>query len=727
MRVLVRHWPIVLLAAVAGVLLFTGLGNDHLWEDEGDTAVLARNILREGLPVAWDGVTFVAPDYGQRLKFGFVMVSHPWLQYYAAAASFAMFGDTPWAARAPFALAGLATILLVYSMTWSLFRDRRAAISSALLLTASVQFLLFSRQARNYAFNALLTCLLIWQFQRLRSWKDAAAFAGIGVLLFHAHSIGIVAVAALAAIALVCPPPMLVRRRFWCACFGMALYIAPWLVGSRTGHDQSTVLLRTATELGPRIVQFAVEYASVTPAIGAIVLYLVLRFVYRRRAVSCERKERRSHGDGPLFTLEERSFVAACAAVIVSEAVVMAVTHTPNDIWVLGLHHTPALIPLTIVVTALLVGKVSGRSRRLWVALMLLLGVTRMGQVVPWAFAAEPTPVRDPSTLATFHVPDQPAGRMLRTTQIEFVRSLVRPNPGVIARISAYLDAHAAPGDIVITNYSWEPLYFHTRLPQGAKVSPSFPIYRVARANNLPDYVFGADRVRWIVWRRAWPAYFREQDCEQLLKRLTKAGVTTELVASITETLFENRENIHFRRYADGAYVFPWYPNLPDVLIYRVDWESDTEAHHQRANALFAREEFEKAIVTYREYLSRRPHDIDAVSRLAIALLATGDTDNAIRVFRQVVDIDPANAGARRNLANALFDAGQPREAYEHARRAAALKPNDPAAYDVLGRTLAQLGRLNEAISQFQRAVEIDPAYMDAVEHLRVARRAATR
>ena len=41
------------------------------------------------------------------------MISRPWLQYYVAAASFAVFGESPWAARFPFALAGLATILLV--------------------------------------------------------------------------------------------------------------------------------------------------------------------------------------------------------------------------------------------------------------------------------------------------------------------------------------------------------------------------------------------------------------------------------------------------------------------------------------------------------------------------------------------------------------------------------------------------------------------------------------
>ena len=197
-------------------------------------------------------------------------------------------------------------------------------------------------------------------------------------------------------------------------------------------------------------------------------------------------------------------------------------------------------------------------------------------------------------------------------------------NTATVANVSDFLRAHAGPRDVVITNYGWEALYFHTGLPQGAKLSPQFPIYEVAKARALPDYVFGASRVRWIVWRRALPAYFREQDCEALLADLTRAGVTTELVATIRETGYENRENVHFRRYADGTYVFPWHQSLADVLIYRVDWESDVESRHQRADALFGDSEYAAAIPEYEYYVARRPRDWTAWTRLSLSLLVTG-------------------------------------------------------------------------------------------------------
>ena len=63
-----RHWSLVTLLAIAGILVFTNLGSDYLWEDEGDTAALAVNILKFGVPKAWDGAAFLDSDHGARLN-----------------------------------------------------------------------------------------------------------------------------------------------------------------------------------------------------------------------------------------------------------------------------------------------------------------------------------------------------------------------------------------------------------------------------------------------------------------------------------------------------------------------------------------------------------------------------------------------------------------------------------------------------------------------------------
>src|SRR6185503_13510160 len=110
-----EHWPFAILAFIAAILIFTNLGRDYLWEDEGDTAALASNILKFGVPKAWDGAAFLDSDHGARLNRDLVMVTHPWLQYYLAAGSFLVFGQNTLAARLPFAITAWMSILLVYA------------------------------------------------------------------------------------------------------------------------------------------------------------------------------------------------------------------------------------------------------------------------------------------------------------------------------------------------------------------------------------------------------------------------------------------------------------------------------------------------------------------------------------------------------------------------------------------------------------------------------------
>src|SRR5262252_3985014 len=141
------HWPIVVLAAIGAVFIFADLGRDYLWEDEGDTAALASNILKFGVPKAWDGAAFLdSDDHGGRLNRDLIMVTHPWVQYYLAAGSFLIFGQSTFTARFPFAMAGWMSIFLVYFFLWRQTGNRLAAFSAAALLTLSVQFLLFARQ-----------------------------------------------------------------------------------------------------------------------------------------------------------------------------------------------------------------------------------------------------------------------------------------------------------------------------------------------------------------------------------------------------------------------------------------------------------------------------------------------------------------------------------------------------------------------------------------------------
>src|ERR1700683_3367941 len=60
------RWEIVtpaIIAVVAAVLLFWGLTDKYLWQDEAATAVLAARMLKFGRPLAYDGVNLVTIDH----------------------------------------------------------------------------------------------------------------------------------------------------------------------------------------------------------------------------------------------------------------------------------------------------------------------------------------------------------------------------------------------------------------------------------------------------------------------------------------------------------------------------------------------------------------------------------------------------------------------------------------------------------------------------------------
>ncbi len=151
----------LLVIAAASTLCFYGLGRRTLWQDEGETTVLAQSVLREGIPKALNksnsNLVFqkvVGYDKAYRWTF------HPWGQFYLAAASLALFGSTEFAARLPFALCGVLTVALLYIFAWRHWRDSAAAALSALLLSTSATFIIHCRQCRYYGMSAL-TCLTV--------------------------------------------------------------------------------------------------------------------------------------------------------------------------------------------------------------------------------------------------------------------------------------------------------------------------------------------------------------------------------------------------------------------------------------------------------------------------------------------------------------------------------------------------------------------------------------
>ncbi len=184
----------MIVACVAAVLLLWGLGHPYLWQDEAATAVLSQRMLRFGRPLAYDGVNLITIDHfaaedpatvDQRttnpqaavdfyvrrgdLKADTAWKWQPWGQFVVAAFSFKTLGATTLAARLPFALASIVTVLVLYRFVLAYFENSQMALLASGFLILNTYWILHSRQCRYYSLSSLFLMLTLASYARWQS------------------------------------------------------------------------------------------------------------------------------------------------------------------------------------------------------------------------------------------------------------------------------------------------------------------------------------------------------------------------------------------------------------------------------------------------------------------------------------------------------------------------------------------------------------------------------
>lgn len=155
------EWRLVVAAvflAVYAALLFTRLGHYPLWDDEANTALFGESVWRTGDTYALRDGNVIA--YRNALELDGLHNRYiPPLQYYLCAPFVGLVGGSAFAARFPFALAGLAGAAVLVWWMWRRGRPLREWILFAVGMTANVGLLLFLRQCRYYGPVVLLSVL----------------------------------------------------------------------------------------------------------------------------------------------------------------------------------------------------------------------------------------------------------------------------------------------------------------------------------------------------------------------------------------------------------------------------------------------------------------------------------------------------------------------------------------------------------------------------------------
>ena len=167
-KIILHRQYIIFLAIImliSSILMLYRLDNILLWQDEAETALVARNTLIYGIPKAWDGQNVVHQEGALDFNSDLVWVWHPWLQFYICALSYLICGINTFGARFLFVIFGLATIPLLYLFVYKEMNNRNVAIFSALLLGLSIPYILFIRQCRYYALMPFFALLMMLGYQ----------------------------------------------------------------------------------------------------------------------------------------------------------------------------------------------------------------------------------------------------------------------------------------------------------------------------------------------------------------------------------------------------------------------------------------------------------------------------------------------------------------------------------------------------------------------------------
>jgi hypothetical protein len=179
----------VLIAIAASVWLLSNLGSCMLWQDEAQTALLARTTLAHGVPIAFDGPNSISQERGDDYGPHGLWKWHMWLPFYILAGFFKLFGQTTAVARLPFALFGVASVVLSYYTALLLWKDTKSAALTAFLILACIPFALLARQCRYYSPSMFFSLLMFDAYLRIcqgskRSWITLWI---AGVLSFNSH------------------------------------------------------------------------------------------------------------------------------------------------------------------------------------------------------------------------------------------------------------------------------------------------------------------------------------------------------------------------------------------------------------------------------------------------------------------------------------------------------------------------------------------------------------
>ena len=526
-----------LISLVSLPLFLYGLGSTYLWQDEAQTALLGRSVLRYGVPMVGTGAESLSAHMGSDAGLYGIYFQISWLQAYVAAASFALFGESSWSARIPFALAGWLTVPLAAWVTKRAAPSdaRGAARIAALFVATSVPFIVSARQARYYALTAALvlavtgTYAVLLRRAETRQPTRAASVAFATAAMFLVLSFDVIAIGVLGAAALhwLSFRPSTQSKAagssdaaasFWFAWGAAIILLAIWILVSLSAP------IRQANA-GPSSIPVRLRY-GIPYYIGQIDAHVVpVLLGLPVLALSFGRRTRSAALFLSLFAM------GATAGAMLS----------PYRFF----RYIVPVIPLIFALAALGLADLWQRGR--WHKAMAALVIAAM--VTSTAPHVLSHSLMAAAARASGLVLVQERDLSTRVPLADLLRELHDPPRGPIAATVGFLRENAQARDVLVTTYGELPLKFHTALD----------VYGGETAQLPPAHV----KPRWI-WPRHRTKVFPAERAAVMWVEQELSGRTFERIElDAFDRRWENREDPEEHIFSNPG------PPAPRVVLYR--------------------------------------------------------------------------------------------------------------------------------------------------------------
>lgn len=512
---------------VGSFMLLYQLGARPFWQDEAETACLAKNVLKYSVPKVTDGVNIISQEEGREYGEEMIWTWSPWLQIYVSAFGQWLGGSNTLAGRLPFALVAILVLVLTFLLIRWYFpepEDRWLAVLATLLLAVCIPYLLYMRQNRYYSLGTLLTLTSLPAFVSKRPTTLQGLVAGISFgLMFHANylllfSFGPAVFGAKLLLDRRLPP----FRVLLAMAVSGALFILPGFaiygIGKQGGLLDFTRIPSNTEEYFYHVTQFMVP------------LPLLIAFAWRfRKSLSIRRPQ-----------LEDRREWWAAFFFIVIIINVAMLTLIPQRFFRYIVH----LFPLVTFLFAWAMIKLWSWQRVASVLLGFMLLFTNWLYIQPmdWLGISN-RPWHSDTSMLTYT--NSPVGL--------FLTEMVDGYPDVNARIIKFFKENAEEDDAILLTYGELPLQFYTNFKVMGGLQKENPEFI-----QNPDWVLKRNVSR---TRRDGTLVFSDQAA---LLELDLENDYEKIVLDHPDEEFGNRPDPYYHRFI--PYEEPYQP----LVVYKL-------------------------------------------------------------------------------------------------------------------------------------------------------------